>query len=275
MNLADVTPLILTYNESPNIARTLSALAWAKQVLIIDSDSTDDTGRIAERVHGVRVLSREFDSHTGQWNFGLDQVRTEWTLALDADYVCGSELPGELSHLAPQCDAFAAEFVYAFLGQSLRGTLYPPRIVLFRTRAFRYVQDGHTQALELNGAPTGRLRTKITHDDRKPLSRWLSAQSSYATLEAEKLLQTPKHLLGWKDKLRRSIVWAPPLTFMYCLFWKRLLLDGWPGMYYAMQRTYAEILLSLELLDRRLRARSSQATVSGDAETKTLENATP
>ena len=52
------------------------------------------------------------------------------------------------------------------------------------------------------------------------------------------------------------MLWAPTLTLAYCLFWKRLILDGWPGVYYSLQRTYAELLLSLELLDRRLRGKA-------------------
>lgn len=255
MNLADITPLLLTYDEAPNLPRALPALEWARQIVVIDSGSTDETEELARCDDRVRFIQRMFDSHASQWNFGLEQIATEWTLALDADYVCPPALGEEIRSLTPQHDAYAANFVYAIHGQPLRGTLYPPRMMLFRTRRFRYVQDGHTQQLDLQRATFGWLNSKIWHDDRKSLARWLQSQAAYAALEADKLLQTPARQLGWKDRLRRGVFWAPPLTLAYCLFWKRLLLDGWPGMYYSLQRTYAELVLSLELAERRLRGR--------------------
>ena len=255
MNLNDITPLILTHNEQANLARVLAALGWAKQIVIVDSHSCDATRDIAASFAQVRVVEREFDCHANQWNFGLQQVDTPWTLALDADYVCSDAFGHELASLETQSTPYAAEFIYAIAGRPLRGTLYPPRIVLFRTEQFSYLQDGHTQLLDLRGASSQRLQSKIIHDDRKPLSRWLRSQQQYAKLEADKLLATEIHSLSWKDRLRRKFVWAPPLTMFYCLFYKGLILDGWPGIYYSLQRTYAELLLSLELLDRRLRGR--------------------
>ena len=179
--------------------------------------------------------------------------------SLDADYECPQTLFDELRSLQPSHEVYYGGFTYALFGHPLRGTLYPPCAVLFKTNAFRYVQDGHTQLLDLGGASPGKLKTKIIHDDRKPLRRWLDSQSKYAALEADKLLATRTGKLGWKDRLRRGVLWAAPLTLVYCLFWKRLILDGWPGIFYSLQRTYAELLLSLELVDRRLRGRPTPA----------------
>jgi glycosyltransferase involved in cell wall biosynthesis len=253
MNLADITPLILTYNEAPNMPRTLAALAWARQIVVVDSGSTDGTLDILAGYPAVTVLERKFDNFAAQCNYGQQQVATPWTLSIDADYVCGDGLDEEITALDGAADAYAVEFIYAIFGRPLRGTLYPPRPVLFRTRKFEYVQDGHAHKLRLGDARCDMLRTKVEHDDRKPLARWLASQSAYAKLEAAKLLGTPKRRLSWKDRLRRGIVWAPPLAFVYCLVGKQLLLDGWPGIYYSLQRAYAELALSLELLDRRLR----------------------
>lgn len=259
MNLDDVTPLIVSYNEEQNLPRVLAALAWAKQILIVDSGSTDDTAGIAAADPRIRFISRQFEAHANQWNFGLTQVNTEWTLALDADYICPAGLAEELERLPAGRDSYFADFTYAIFGKLLRGALYPARAVLFRTAACHYEQDGHTQRLAVDERRAGRLRSKIIHDDRKPLARWLASQAKYAALEGDKLLTTPSERLGWKDRLRKLIVLAPPLTLMYCLFVKLLILDGWPGLYYSLQRTYAELLLSLELLDRRLRPLQRQS----------------
>jgi glycosyltransferase involved in cell wall biosynthesis len=251
MNLADITPLILTYNEQENISRNLAGLAWARQIMIVDSESTDRTAEYALRYSNARVVPRRFDNHTAQWNFGLEQIETPWVLALDADYMCSAPLRDELASLVPTSNAYEANFRYCIYGRPLRGTLYPPRVVLFRVELFRYRGDGHTQTLEVSEG-IGHLESVILHDDRKPLSRWLASQSKYADLEVEKLLSSAADQLSWKDRLRKQIVWAPLLTLLYCLFGKRLILDGWRGIFYTLQRVYAELLLSLRLLDARL-----------------------
>ena len=253
MNLAEVTVVILTRNEEPNIQRCLDSVSWAAHVVIVDSESTDQTGPICQKSANTRVAFRQFDNHTDQWNFGLEQVTTAWVLCLDADYVCPLSLPQEIASLSGDVDGYHARFRYLINGKPLRGTLYPPRVCLFCKAKLRYVADGHTQLLDVRDAKLSTLASVIDHDDRKPLSRWLASQSKYAVLEADKLLSTDKTQLGWKDRLRLKIVLAPLLTIGYCLFWKRLILDGRPGIFYTMQRTYAELLLSLELLDRKLR----------------------
>ena len=79
-----------------------------------------------------------------------------------------------------------------------------------------------------------------------------AAEAQRARLHAEKLLATPARKLGWKDRLRLGIVFAPPLSLGYWLVCKRLVLDGWPGLAYSLRRVYAELVLSMTLLDRRL-----------------------
>ena len=95
--MTDITPLILTFNEGENIGRTLSALDWAREIVMIDSGSTDRTLELARAAHPkVVVIQRQFDTHATQWNFGLDQITTEWVLTLDADYELSAEFQDEI-----------------------------------------------------------------------------------------------------------------------------------------------------------------------------------
>ena len=96
--LSDITPLILTFNEAPNIRRTLEQLSWAQEIVVVDSFSTDETLAIATTLPRTRVVHREFDSFAGQCNFGLQCARTEWVLSLDADYVLSDEFPEHAEH---------------------------------------------------------------------------------------------------------------------------------------------------------------------------------
>lgn len=248
--LQEITPLILTFNEAFNIDRTLEKLTWAKRIIVIDSYSNDSTLEILQSYPQVQIFQREFDTHTSQWNYGLQQVKTEWVLSLDADYLLTDQLISELDALPKDAlvDGYLVKFKYCVFGKPLRGTLLPPREVLFRTEKAVYVDDGHTQLLRVDGQ-SGMLNSYIYHDDRKSLSRWLWAQDRYMVIEVKKLLETPTTNLSFGDRIRRQKILAPFIILLYCLVVKGGILDGWAGWYYAFQRMLAEILLSIRLIE--------------------------
>lgn len=248
--LNTITPLILTYNEAPNIDRTLQQLTWAKTIVVVDSFSTDETLEILQRYPQVQVFQRVFDTHGKQWNYGLEQVTSEWVFSLDADYWVTDDLIAEIKTLSSQSniDGYFARFKYCVLGKPLRGTILPPRQVLFRKCKSAYIDDGHTQLLQVEGQ-SATLSNYIHHDDRKPLTRWLWAQDRYMIIEAQKLLETPIQQLSWGDRIRKQKVLAPFIILVYCLILKGGILDGWQGWYYAFQRMLAELLLSIKLIE--------------------------
>lgn len=250
-SLDRVTPVLLTLDEAPNIGRSLERLGWAERVVVVDSGSGDGTCEIIGGFANADLLQRPFDGHARQWSFALEQVETEWALTLDADYLVPKALVREIAAIPDDtvADGFRAGFRYVVLGEALDRSLYPPRQVLFRADRARVRQDGHTQRVEVEG-PTGRLETPLLHDDRKPLDRWLRDQAAYARREAEKLASTPRSELGLPDRLRRTRVLGPPAVFLYCLLGKGLVLEGWAGWFYTMERTVAEAILSMALLRR-------------------------
>jgi hypothetical protein len=198
------------------------------------------------------VVTRRFDDHASQWNFALREVgdSAPWVLALDADYVLTSGLVDELSRLQPPPDVvgYRVCFRYCIQGRPLRGSLYPPSIVLFRPAGARYRLDGHTQRLQPAPGSVRSLQSVILHDDRKPFSRWLVSQERYARAEAAKLRNTPWSRLGWADRLRKLPFVAPPLAATHALVARGCALDGRDGLLYAGQRALAELILSLELI---------------------------
>jgi glycosyltransferase involved in cell wall biosynthesis len=251
--ISQITPLILTYNEAANIHRTLEMLDWATEIFVVDSFSTDETIEIISAFPQVRVVRRQFDSFAEQCNFGLEQIQTEWVLSLDADYVLSEELVREFHQLKFESGTagYFARFQYWMCGHPLHASLYPPRAVLYRKGRARYYNDGHGHRVHIEG-PTESLKGPIYHDDRKSLSRWLWAQDKYAALEAQKLLSAPLSSLSTQDRLRLWMLPAPFVVPLYTLFWKRLICDGWPGWLYVFQRTTAELVLSMHLLERKL-----------------------
>jgi glycosyltransferase involved in cell wall biosynthesis len=250
------TPLILTFNEEPNIARTLSKLQWANRIVVVDSFSTDDTCSILASDVRVEVYKRAFDTHARQWNFGLSKIKTPWVLTLDADYVLSDEFMSWLNNTysSSVASGYRVAFRYCINGTPLKGTVLPSRIVLFKTKCGSYVDDGHTQDLMLVG-PVGESGRFIYHDDRKALSRWLWAQNRYISLETRKLLSTPVASLSLADRIRLLHIVAPVAIFLMCYVWNRNFINGRLGLFYSLQRSYVELLLSLSILDARINSR--------------------
>ena len=238
-----ITPLIITFDEASNIARTLDKLAWARRIVVVDSGSTDGTLEILAHYHRVALFERGFDNFADQCNFGLAQVQSEWVLSLDADYELSDRLVEEVLNLRERegVAGYRASFIYRIHGRPLRGTLYPPRIVLYRVSNARYTNEGHGHRVTLSGDVRA-LSGVIYHDDRKPLLRWLASQQSYARLEADYLLKADPGVLSASDRFRQMAWPAPIVVFFYVLVIKGCLFDGWPGWLYTLQRVLAECM---------------------------------
>ena len=261
--LDQITPLILTFNEAPNIGRTLEKLCWSKDIVVVDSFSNDETLEVISQFPNVRVVQRAFDRHESQWHFGLTQtnIQTSWVLALDADYILTEELIEELKalHREEHINGYRASFLYCVNGRRLRSGVYPPVTVLYRRVAASYTQDGHTHRVIVEGQIKD-LKSPILHDDRKPLSRWFQAQQKYTKLEAQKLLNANPSDLSRTDRLRRLRIVAPVAILFYCLIIRGGIFDGWSGFFYAFQRMLAELMLSLQLLETAVSGKSQEAS---------------
>jgi glycosyltransferase involved in cell wall biosynthesis len=242
---------VLTYNEAANIDRVLSALVAFPRVIVLDSGSSDDTVPLAKRYANVEVHTRAFDTHAAQCNHVIDHLRgiCHWLLSLDADYLVTPELLAELQQLDDRLPfaALQANFVFCMDGAPLPGSLYPPRAVLFDARRARYVQQGHTQRLQHEGA-VGQLAGKLWHDDRKPFDYVLRNQKKYAALEAKHLRSHAWSALSWPGRVRRLIIIAPWLGPLYALIIKGLWRAGRPGWKYAYFRWIAEWEIAKALL---------------------------
>ncbi|MGI9074372.1 MAG: glycosyltransferase family 2 protein [Bryobacteraceae bacterium] len=208
-----VTPVILTYNEDQNIEPTLASLAWAERIVLLDSGSTDRTEEIARSFDNVSWFVRRFDNHASQWRYAIQEtsISTEYVLALDADMRPGAGFQDELEKIV-FLRKFAGAWIpfeYRVLGRGLPSSIYPAQIRLFRKNDVRIEQPGHTQVFYVNG-PLYQFRSNLIHEDHKPVSRWLSNQMKYASLEASRIKSTQKK--GFKDRLRTAgispLIWS-------------------------------------------------------------------
>ncbi len=254
MNFIDlITPMILTYNEESNIERTLAGLDWAKQILVVDSYSTDRTIEILKKNPRVRILQRKFDNFADQCNFGLTNITTEWVLSLDSDYLVTSRWVNEASQISKDINlsAYIIPLKIYIYGKPIKSSIVPPRIALYKKSSAHYEMDGHGHKVKITGK-ISRFSHPIFVDDQKKLSVWFKNQATYAEDEAEKLLKINFIKLSFSDKIRSLYIFAPFLVFLYCIIFKLGFLDGWRGWYYAFQRAFFELSLSISLIDKKI-----------------------
>ena len=189
-----ISVLILTYNEEIHIKRCIeSAKKITKSIYVIDSYSSDKTEEIAISL-GAKVLKRRFDSHSVQFNWGLQQIeKCDWVVRLDADEFFDSILSDNiLSAISEDNDNFngyAFKRNIKFLGKKIKyGGLFPIEIV----RMFRYgygkveprLMDEH---IIINGK-CKILDGELIDDNKNSLSWWIAKHNKYSSLEALELL---------------------------------------------------------------------------------------
>ncbi|MCP3882440.1 MAG: glycosyltransferase family 2 protein, partial [Sulfitobacter sp.] len=210
----EITALVLTHNEQANIARTLDSIAWVDRILVVDSGSSDRTLEIIAAYPQAEVVHRPFTTFAEQCNFGLSKIDTEWVLSMDADYVFPVSAAEGIRQAIEHRGAagYSVDFDYAIYGSVVKGSILPPRSVIYKKHLASYVDDGHGHRVEVTGI-VERLPFKIVHDDRKPLSRWASAQIGYARTEADKLSGAAPGGLSTPDRIRQLIMVAPVVVF--------------------------------------------------------------
>src|ERR1700704_2707687 len=96
-----ITATIITFNEAENIREACESVAWAEEILVVDSESTDATRDIATDC-GANVINRPWPGFAMQKQFASDQAANEWVLSLDADERVSDELKSAIQNLQHQ-----------------------------------------------------------------------------------------------------------------------------------------------------------------------------
>lgn len=249
------TPVLLTLDEEANIARTLRSLRWASRVVVVDSGSTDSTAAIAARFSNVAWFVRSFDSHSGQWDFAINAtaVDTPYVLALDADMSVSDPLAAEIGEVVSRGGIGGAliPFEYRIEGVALFGSLYPAQLRLLRRGLSEVSTDGHTQLFVTRG-PVARLRSRLIHDDRKPLEAFVRAQLRYSGIEAPRI-ETRSAGPPARTFVRRNLPFGPLLAWAVAY-----VRAGGPFVGRAASRYATERLLYEAMLRYRVDTRAMQ-----------------
>jgi glycosyltransferase involved in cell wall biosynthesis len=241
----DVAVLILTLNESANLPFALNSVnGFAREIVVIDSGSVDDTEDIAVAA-GCRFVVHPFEDYASQRNFALDSLdlKSEWIFFLDADESLTVELKNELAALIrsdPPQNGFFVKWRMIWMGKWIRRGYYPTWVLrMFRRGKGRCEERAVNEHFIVDGS-VGYLKNDFIHEDHKGLDHWLQKHVSYASREARELVlreeraaqvEIDARLWGTQAQRKRWLrykVWnrLPALARPFTYFIYRLLIRG-------------------------------------------------
>lgn len=265
-----VSVLICTKNEERNLEQCLKSVAWADDIVVLDSLSTDRTVSLARGL-GARVVEREFDNFSAHKNWALDHIdfRHDWILILDADERVTEALAREIAGVMQGTQEPAGYYISRqnfFAGKWIRhGGWFPDwNLRLLRRGRGRYEARLVHEHMLLNG-PSGFLKNPLVHHDYKGIERYFERHNHYTSLEAveaSRILaalaqpevlpaklraQGPERRRFLKNLAYRYLPARSLCKFVWMYFLKLGFLDGRMGFRFSLLHAFHEYMISLKL----------------------------
>ena len=226
--MANISAIVITYNEASNIGECLTSLNWCDEIIVVDSNSTDDTVSIAGE-YTQNIIAVDNIPYGEKRNIGIDKATGEWIIWLDADERIPSELKDEISGIINSnspSEAYKINRKSYFINKFIKHCGWYPdyTLRLFKKSTGIRFNDSlvHEKAV-YNGA-TGRLKNDILHYTDRDFEHYISKLNKYTTLSAEEL-EAKGRKAGFFD-----IIFRPAFTFLKMYFLKLGILDGYMGL---------------------------------------------
>jgi len=222
---------VITKNEEDNLYSGLESVAFANQIVIVDSGSTDRTLEIAAGL-GCEIYSEAWQGFGQQKQSAIDKCRESWILVLDAD----ERIPPETAEVIKKIvtgsaseDGFSFPRKNFFQGRWIKHAgWWPDRIIrLFRRNAGHMTSATVHEAVVLNGA-AGNLAVPILHYTESRFSKIIQKIDRYSTLGAAEAFREGKTASVYSSFLRAFF------TFMQDYFFRLGILDGHAGLTLAV-----------------------------------------
>jgi len=234
-----VSVTVITLNEAEHIGAAIDSAAWADEIVVVDSGSTDGTADIA-RAKGATVLSREWVGYVDQKNFAAARVSNDWIFSLDADERIPPELGVEVRALLssePSKRGYRVPRVTFHLGRWIRTTDFYPdfQTRLYDRRAARWRGKYVHESVSVDG-PVGQLRHDLEHYSFRDLRDQLDRVNHYTTLAARQMREAGRRA-GPLDLLVH-----PPAAFLRNYVLRRGILDGTVGLTISLVNAYSVFL---------------------------------
>ena len=236
---------IITCNEERNLGRTLASVAFADEVVVVDSGSIDRTIEIAEAA-GAHVFRQGWPGFAAQKNFAIAQCTGDWVLSLDADEELSAELQAQIQTLLPSnppADAYFLNRRNLFLNRWIRhGGYYPDaKLRLFRRRAVNFAttprfEDRPVHETMVFDGESATLDYDLIHHAYPSLEGYLEHMDRYSTLGAQLLVAKGRTSRAW-PAFYWNILVVPTLTFIWNYLFRLGFLDGREGLLLHLYHT--------------------------------------
>lgn len=222
-----LTVIVITHNEERNISECLESTKWADEIIVVDSNSSDNTIRLAKK-YTTKVFTKEWKGYSEAKNFAIDRATNNWILSVDADERVTPELSDEINLILrnprSKYNAYEVGRRAYFLGKWIRHCgWYPGYVVrLFKRQEGRYNESRVHEKLEVKGT-IGRLKNDLIHLTDRDLFHYFSKYNNYTSLAAQDLFENNR-------KFRNTdIVFRPVFAFIKMYFLRLGFLDGIHG----------------------------------------------
>lgn len=287
-----LTAIIITHQEEKNLPECLRSIAgWTREIIIVDSGSTDRTKEIADKF-GARWVTHPFETHSKQWKWTLENVpiATDWVFGFDADQRITPELRDEIVSLftsRPEelatFDGFFVRRRQVFRGKWIRhGAYYPIRQLLMYRLAKAHVDtaDFVDHHITVHGN-LGNLKHDMVESNRKEedISFWIDKHNRYAVLQAREELRRRRGEVAWqvrprlfgtpdqqkvwlKDRWSHLPLYVRPFIYYFYRYFVRLgFLDGKQGfLFHFLQAFWYRLLVDINL-DQLMTEEKKQAKI--------------
>ena len=220
-----LTVAIIALNAAEQIGPCLASVAFADEILVVDSGSTDATVEVARR-HGARVETREWMGFGRQKQHAVSIARHEWVLCLDVDERVTEELARSIrSGLAQRrYHAFRMARRTRFLGRWLaHGEGYPDWSLRLFHRAYAGWSNDEVHEAVLTTAEVGRLDGDLLHESAEDVATYLAKQNRYTSLHAQALYRQGVRASYWR------LAASPIARFLKFYLLRLGFLDGGAG----------------------------------------------
>jgi glycosyltransferase involved in cell wall biosynthesis len=233
--VAKVTATVITLNEAAHIEACLASVAWADEILVVDSGSTDGTADLA-RAKGARVIVRDWPGYANQKNFAAGEAAHDWIISVDADERVTPELGTEIRQTIASDNGtagFRIPRVTWHLGRWIRTTdWYPdPQLRLYDRRRARWKPKTVHESVAADGN-VGRLHHDLQHFAYRDISHHHLTMDRYTTLAAKEMAEAGRRASVF------DLTVHPAAAFLRNYFVRRGMLDGVPGLIISSMNAY-------------------------------------
>lgn len=260
--MADITTIILTYNEELNIEKCINSVRKVShRIVVVDSFSNDNTVVIAKKM-GAEVIQNKFINHAKQFNYGLQEahIKTQWVFRIDADERLTPESSDEIENLCnihkdSDVNGIIVRFEVNFLGKKLKhGGIYPFRKLLLFKFGYGEIEDRNMdEHIYLTEGKSVELKNDSLHYDYKDLTFWIDKHNKYSSKEfqdyIESLTKTDNgEQLNRNARIKRlikyKVYYKLPMSirafsyFVYRYIFKNGFLDGKEGLIFAVLQAF-------------------------------------